>query len=248
MINSSVITPPLETLESSIDSIDAVITVSPIQANVTGSLQNLPVHVPMATSSVPDSFIELFWQMTGVASNRLKSMVKQGVSLWVEAFGAIATVQQLESHRATTTSYPTQVSPAFRLKNEDSEASLVSSLIAERRLNTAVQPLQTPEREAWLSSNQWSGLDDLFPVEPDSTAVALNQEDTAAVAIEPEALISTVVTANTILDALHEAYPITTPEEEACLKHPLVQRGREVKSSINELVDAYFATDKPEDE
>ncbi|MCS6267066.1 MAG: hypothetical protein H2174_05830 [Vampirovibrio sp.] len=241
MMNSSVITPPLETLESSIDLIDAVITVSPIQVNVTGSLQNLPVHVPMATSSVPDSFIDLFWQMTGAAFNRLKSLVKQGVSLWVEAFGAIATVQQLETIRATTTSYPTQVSPAFRLRNEDSEASLVSSLIAERRLNTAVQPLQTPEREAWLSVNQWSGLDDLFPVEPESTEDDLSQVEASSVVIEPEALVSTVVTANTILDALHEAYPITTPEEEACLKHPLIQRGREVKSSINELVDAYFA-------
>lgn len=248
MMNSSVITPPLEMLESSIDPIDAVITVSPIQVNVTGSLQNLPVHVPMATSSVPDSFIDLFWQMTGAASNRLKSMVKQGVSLWVEAFGAIATVQQLESHRATTSSYPTQVSPAFRLRNEDSEASLVSSLIAERRLNTAVQPLQTPEREAWFSANQWAGLDDLFPVEPESTEEDLNQVEASSVVIESEALVSTVVTANTILDALHEAYPITTPEEEACLKHPLIQRGREVKSSINELVDAYFASDKPEDE
>jgi len=248
MMNSSVITPPLETIESSIDPIDAVITVSPIQANVTGSLHNLPVHVPTATSSVPDSFIDLFWQMTGAASNRFKSLVKQGVSLWVEAFGAIATVQQLETIRATTTSYPTQVSPAFRMRNEDAEASLVSSLIAERRLNTAVQPLQTPEREAWLSANQWSGLDDLFPVEQESTEVALNQAEASSVVIEPAASVSTVVTANTILDALHEAYPITTPEEEACLKHPLIQRGREVKSSINELVDAYFASDKPEDE
>jgi hypothetical protein len=202
----------------------------------------------MATSSVPDSFIDLFWQMTGAASNRLKSLVKQGVSLWVEAFGAIATVQQLETIRATTTSYPTQVSPAFRLWNEDTEASLVSSLIAERRLNTDVQPLQTPEREAWLSANQWSGLDDLFPVEPEATEEDLNQAEASYVVTEPEALVSTVVTANTILDALHEAYPITTPEEEACLKHPLIQRGREVKSSINELVDAYFASDKPEDE
>ena len=248
MMKSSVITPPLETIESLIVPIETVLTVSPIQAKVTGSLQNLPVHVPAASSSVPDSFIDLFWQMTDVASNRLKSLVKQGVSLWVEAFGAIATVQQLESHRTSTPLYPTQISPAFRLRNEDTEASLVSSLIADRRLNTAVQPLQTSEREAWLSANQWSGLDDLFPVEPESTEDDLSQVEASSVVIEPEALVSTVVTANTILDALHEAYPITTPEEEACLKHPLIQRGREVKSSINELVDAYFTSDKPEDE
>ena len=100
-------------------------------------------------------------------------------------------------------------------------------------------------------------MDDLFPVAPEATIGRDNLKLTAVAeavtAVLPEAITATevlpspTVTSNTILNALHEAYPITTPEEEACLKHPLIQRGREVKSSINELVDAYFADDTVED-
>ena len=262
MMNSSVITPPSETKQRFNPSIETVITVAPNKPKVVDSEQSLPVVVP-SPAATPDSFMPLFWRIASVASQSIshiiKSFLEQGASLWVEAFSAVASIQELE---ATTTTNPTnnasQLSPAFRLKNEDTEASLVSSFISEQRFNTVVHSRPSAEQEAWLPTNQWPELDDLFPVAPEASIerdnLKLTEIAEAVTAVLPEtitateaALPSPTVASNTILNALHEAYPITTPEEEACLKHPLIQRGREVKSSINELVDAYFAKDTLED-
>jgi hypothetical protein len=226
--------------------------------------QHLPGLLPTVTTPVPDSFIGLFWQMAGIASTRIKTFVQHGMDLWAEAFGAMTSVQQLEEYRANNLIDATtgQASSVFRLKQQDVAVSLVSSLISQRRLNTSVESFPQADREGWLTATPWVGVDDLFPttvaqpVEPIKIAldvVPLKASTVAAevtpcpvdivedwvVVVPPEAAIKPT----TILGALHEAYPITTPEEAECLSHPLIQRGREVKSSINELVDAYFASE-----
>jgi hypothetical protein len=264
MMNSSVITPPAETKQRFNPSIETIITVAANKPKVVGSLQSLPVVFP-SPSLMHDSFIQLFWRIASTTSqslsHKIKSLLEQGASLWIEAFSAVASIQELETTTTNPTNNPTQLSPAFRLNNEDTEASLVSSFISEQRFNTVVNPRPLADQEAWLPPNQWSELDDLFPVAPEPTidreslkptvveehATVVSPETVSEAIMVTEALPSPTVTSNTILNALHEAYPITTPEEEACLKHPLIQRGREVKSSINELVDAYFADDTVED-
>jgi hypothetical protein len=242
MMITPVIPTPSETQQKASNIIETTVTVSPNISKVTGTSPYLPVVLRKASSAAPESFIDLFWQLTHSASKRLKSLVEQGVSLWVESFSTIITFKQLETQMVsdTDTSYLT---PAFKLKSDDAEASLVSSLIAERKLNTA-KPFQSVERDAWLSANQWSGLDDLFPEDALTTEPEkLLKDDTQESIADVLPLAQVAVTSTSILGALHEAYPVTTPEQEACLKHPLIQRGREVKQNINDLVDAYFSSE-----
>ncbi len=255
MMITSVIPTPLETQQEAKNTVvDAVVKVSTTnQSSPLGTSPYLPVILPKSLNKAPESFIDLFWQLTDLVSHRLKTVIEQGISLWVEAFSTIVTVQQLETQRGTSlVEGASYLSPAFRLKTDDTEASMVSSLIAEHPLNTA-KPFKSLEREAWLSANQWSGLDDLFPAEEikeevlSETLIILQKDTEVSVPSDSVEGASSSLTATTILDALHEAYPITTPEEEACLQHPLIQRGREVKQNINELVDAYFSAEASAD-
>jgi hypothetical protein len=263
MITTSLTTPSLdlaqakETLVSPSSTEETVIPnrlerdVDEEEEDASSSSSYLPV-ITAKDATAPESFIELFWHMSRSVTKAFKQFMDEGLALWVEAFGNIQMAEPL--NRSILSPIHSHRSPAFRLRAEDTEASLVSSLIAERRLASVDA---SPERSAWLSANQWSGLDDLFPLESElKERVALN--NTVSSQSETSPVVSSVinilplsqvgqVTSSNILNALHQAYPpalvISSEEEAACLEHPISQRGREVKLNINQLVDDYFATE-----
>jgi hypothetical protein len=265
MPTTSLTTPYLEEAQQTVapsSTAETIVTVVPTvmrRANDDDALSYLPVISPKFTVA-PESFIELFWQMTSAVSKTFKTWMDDGLAIWVEAFGTVYSVEKNRSslNRATLISPSSHRSPAFRLRSDDTEASLVAGLIAERRLVS----VESSERAAWLSANQWSGLDDLFPLESalqerlasntatqveSSPPVASSVRDVDVLSLSPVGSTPQQVTSSNILNALHQAYPpplvISSEEEAVCLEHPISQRGREVKLNINQLVDSYFATE-----
>lgn len=212
----------------------------------------------------PSSILELFWYVMNQVWQPIRTLLNEGVSAWIEAFSHLSSTQELDTlmnnqaggvkqgHQSSAN----KLAP-FGLHAKDAEATVLDTRIAKQTFQTVTASIKTStQRDSWLSNNQWSGLDTLFPVResrpvaPKTAAiigenhVSLEADVVEGVVIPPPPMRTSQETTQNILTALQEAYtttPMSLQEENTLQQHPLSQRGRAVKQSINQLVETYFA-------
>jgi hypothetical protein len=257
------VSPSLIVHQSAID-IETTEIVQPVLSNTLDNRSVASTAVVIKTEP-PTSILELFWYVLNQIWHRVRLVLTQGVNAWVEAFSHLSATQGLEELANSHTGAIKQVqritnTVLFGLKPHDIEAALIDSRVMKRSFQTVTPSVKnSTQRDSWLSNNQWSGLDTLFPakdtrhITPQSvpTTSNINQQIPETDIVEGVVIAlparSSQETTQNILTALQEAYiatPISEIEEIALQQHPLSQRGRAVKQSINQLVDTYFAQEQ----
>lgn len=237
---------------------------------ITGSTNQATVSLLHTKKAVPSSVLELFWYIMNQVWQPVRAVLNEGISAWIEAFSHLSTTtQELDTLMNNHSGGVKQAQRAsgnmpapFGLHGNDVEAVVLNTRVAKQSFQTVAPAIKTStQRDSWLSNNQWSGLDTLFPARETRAA----SPKTAAITVENQAVLEADVvegvviappptrtsqeTTQNILVALQEAYattPMSPQEESALQQHPLSQRGRAVKQSINQLVETYFAQEHEE--